>query len=155
MSSKGRPPALSATNHLPIQWHVAIGGFLSLQWIPCYTGWSKHMVNAIFFFYSKNSIDINSLKNITVLFKHTFPSFLATFCNSSGSTLSWVTLLNVIKNKWMPPTCSQAHKSNTSSDLAWQHVPAILTLRRMKQEDCHEFEVGRGYIVSSRPSWTT
>ena len=32
----------------------------------------------------------------------------------------------------------------------WRHTPVILVLRKLKQEDYHEFKASREYWVSSR-----
>lgn len=32
-------------------------------------------------------------------------------------------------------------------------MPILVGLRRLKQENCHEFEVNLGYIMSFRLSW--
>lgn len=39
--------------------------------------------------------------------------------------------------------------------LVWCHTFVIPALRRLKLEDCCEFETSQGFIASSRPAWRT
>jgi hypothetical protein len=69
----------------------------------------------------------------------TWPKSLVNFPFLSHSISQEQLLLNTaFKNIWLP----------------WWHMPVILALDRLRQED-GEFQTNLGYIVSSRPTWTT